>query len=195
MTILIHISFPFINFQDVMELLCRPNLEETEEHVSVLEAKKEPYSACKSSQDWKKPTLEPNPLLYDNEPLLSPTTSTTTDFTLQETLHIDRNPKDSTENPSAGTNSIQNQPNVLVPESVSTAVAHAASAFMSDYTTMELFQQITKAAPPVPSSSGASTAPGQEYLQQPFSSSRNTGSAPDQMCLTDSTVKSFSNCV
>lgn len=177
-----------INFQDVMELLCRPNLEETEEHVSVLEAKKEP---CNISQDWKKPTLVLSPPLFDNGPLLSPTTSTAMDLTLEDPLHIDRDRKESAENPSAGTNSIQNSPNVLVTEPVSTAGAHAASPFMSDYTTMELFQQISKAAPPAPSSSGASSKPGQEYLQQPFSLSRNTG-APDQMCLTHSTVNPFS---
>ncbi|KAK3526852.1 hypothetical protein QTP86_000709 [Hemibagrus guttatus] len=39
---------------EVMEILSRPYVEETEEHVFVLEAKKETHSACCDSQDWTK---------------------------------------------------------------------------------------------------------------------------------------------
>ncbi|KAB5522351.1 hypothetical protein PHYPO_G00158550 [Pangasianodon hypophthalmus] len=182
---------------EVMELLHRPNLEETEEHVSVLEAKKETHSACNVSQDWTKTTCMPNmpppyPLQGDNEPPSSPTTSTTIDSTPNEAFPIDSNHKGSIEDPSMGANNIKDPPSVLGTESVSTAVANPTSAFMSDYTTMELFQQITKAAPPAPSSSGAAPSdPGQEYLRQSLSLSENMRGAPDQMYLADGTVNPF----
>lgn len=173
-----------------MELLCRPNLEETEEHVSVLEAKKEPHSACNASQDWTKATIMLNIPIYNNEPLFSPTTSSAIESTPEETLPISSHHKDSTENPPAGANHIQDSPSMLVTESVSTAAANPA--FISDYTTMELFQQITKTVPPAPSSAGAAFSHrGQEYLRQPLSLSKDSGAAPDQMCLTDGTENPF----
>ncbi|XP_053473779.1 leukemia inhibitory factor receptor isoform X2 [Ictalurus furcatus] len=179
---------------EVMELLRRPNLEETEEHVSVLEAKKETHSACNVSQDWTKATLMPNtaPPPVDNEPPSSPTISTTIDSTSNEAFPTDSNHKGSTEDPPEGANNITDPPSVLGTETVSTAVANPTSAFMSDYTTMELFQQITKAAPPAPSSSGAASSdPGQEYLQQSLSLSEKMRRAPDQIYLTNGTVNPF----
>ncbi|XP_047008000.1 leukemia inhibitory factor receptor isoform X3 [Ictalurus punctatus] len=179
---------------EVMELLCRPNLEETEEHVSVLKVKKETHSACNVSQDWTKATLMPNtaPPPVDNKPPSAPTISTTIDSTSNEAFPTDSNHKGSTEDPPEGANNITDPHSVLGTETVSTAVANPTSAFMSDYTTMELFQQITKAAPPAPSSSGAASSdPGQEYLQQSLSLSEKTRRAPDQIYLTNGTVNPF----
>lgn len=162
-----------------MELLRGPNLEETEEHVSVLEVKKEARPACKVSPDWTKTTLMPKtaPPPEDNEPSLSPTTSRK-DSTPHEALPIDSTHDASTEDPLKEANNIKDASCALVPQSVSTAVANPTSTFMSDYTTMELFQQITKAAPPASSSSGAaSSGQGQEHDQQSLCLSENTRSS------------------
>lgn len=176
-----------------MELLCRSNLEETE-HLSVLEAKKETHSTCKVSQDWTKATLMPETDLPpgENKPPLSSITSSAIYSTSHEALPIDSNHEGSTEDPPVGANNIKDLPRVLETESVSTAVTNPTSAFRSDYTTMELFQQITKAAPPAPSSSGAASSdPGQEYLQHLLSFSKNTRAHPDQMTPTNGTVNPF----
>ncbi|KAF4072925.1 hypothetical protein AMELA_G00253070 [Ameiurus melas] len=176
---------------EVMELLRRPNVEETEEHVSVLEAKKETHSACNVSQDWTKATLMPNmsPTPGDNEPPSSPTFSTTIDSTSNEAFPMDSNHEGSIEVPPEGASNITDPPSVLGTETVLTAVTNPTNAFMSDYTTMELFQQITKAAPLASSSSGAASSdPGQEYFQQSLSLSEKTTRAPDQIYLTNGTV-------
>lgn len=155
-----------------MELLRKPNVEETEEHVSVLETKKETRFACNVSQNWTKATLmlKTAPPPGDNEPPSSPTRSTAIDSTPNEAFPIDTNHKGSVEDPPVEANNIKDPPSVLGTASVSTAVANPTSAFMSDYTTMELFQQLTKAAPASASSSvAASSEPGQEYLQQSLS--------------------------
>lgn len=183
----------FIHLQEVMELLCRPNLEETEEHVFVVEAKKETHPACSVSQDCQKATLtlNPEPPPGASEPPVSPTTSTTMDSTSHEILPIDSNQEGSIEDPPVGANNIKDSPSVSVTEAVSTGVANPTGVFMSDYTTMELFQQITKAPPTAPSSSReASSDPDQEYLQQSLSSTENTREAPEQY-LADGTVNPF----
>ncbi|XP_058238864.1 oncostatin-M-specific receptor subunit beta isoform X2 [Hemibagrus wyckioides] len=166
---------------EVMELLSRPHLEETEEHVFVLEAKKETPSTCCVSQDWTKVTLMPNtaPLPEGNEPISSSTASTTPkDASPMESNHLD-----SIEDPPVGAKDIKDAPSILGTPSVSTAVANPTSAFMSDYTTMELFQQITNGMPPAPSGSGAAA---QNYLRQSLSLSQRVGTAPDPTYLTES---------
>ncbi|XP_026999467.1 oncostatin-M-specific receptor subunit beta [Tachysurus fulvidraco] len=174
---------------EVMELLSRPYLEETEEHVFVLEAKKETQFA---SQDRTKANLIPNTSSppEENKPSSS-TTLTTIDPTPKEAFPIDSNHKGSIQDLPVGANNIQDPPMVLGTVSVSTAVPKPTSAFMSDYTTMELFHQITNAMPPTISSSGAAVSdPRQEYLRQSLSLSENTGADPDQTYLAD-TVDTF----
>lgn len=149
-----------------MELLSRPHLEETEEHVFVLEAKKETPSTCCVSQDWTKVTLVPNtaPLPEENEPISSSAASTTPkDASPMESNHLG-----SIEDPPVGANDIKDAPSVLGTASISTAVTNPT--FMSDYTTMELFQQITNGTPPALSGSGAAAQdPRQDYLRQSLS--------------------------
>lgn len=174
-----------------MELLSRPYLEETEEHVFVLEAKKDTQFA---SQDRTKANLIPNtsPPPEENKPSSPPTTSTTIDSTPKEAFLIDSNHKGSIQDLPVGANNIQDPPMVLGTVSVSTAVAKPMSAFMSDYTTMELIHQITNAMPPTLSSSGAAVSdPHQEYLRQSLSLSENTGADPDQTYLAESTFDTF----
>ncbi|GAA6105759.1 oncostatin-M-specific receptor subunit beta [Tachysurus ichikawai] len=176
---------------EVMELLSRPYLEETEEHVFVLEAKKDTQFA---SQDRTKANLIPNtsPPPEENKPSSPPTTSTTIDSTPKEAFLIDSNHKGSIQDLPVGANNIQDPPMVLGTVSVSTAVAKPMSAFMSDYTTMELIHQITNAMPPTLSSSGAAVSdPHQEYLRQSLSLSENTGADPDQTYLAESTFDTF----
>lgn len=164
--------------QEVMELLSRPYIEETEEHVSVLEAKKD-----------NKPTFihdKASPS-EDNEPL---TTSTTIDSTPGEACPIDSNHLGSVDDLPVRASDIKDPPSALGAASVSTAVLNPVSVVMSDYTTMELFQQISNAAPAGPSSSGAVCSdPHQEYLRQSRALSENTRLTPDQTDLSH-----FMNC-
>ncbi|TSL28205.1 Leukemia inhibitory factor receptor [Bagarius yarrelli] len=149
---------------DIMELLSRSYLEETEEHVSVLEAKKDTNSACNVSQDGNKASLTcylSSPSLENNEPPSFPTSLTTVVFTPTDTFPTDSFHKDSPEDSPA------DPPSVLNPASVSTAVVNPTGAFISDYTTMELFKQINNSVPATPPGSGAATTPlRQEYLSQ-----------------------------
>ncbi|KAK3508682.1 hypothetical protein QTP70_003314 [Hemibagrus guttatus] len=175
---------------EVMEILSRPYVEETEEHVFVLEAKKETHSACCDSQDWTKVTLMPNkvPLPEDNEALSSSTASTTIDSTPKDALPIHSNHLGSVEDPPVGANDIKDAPSVLGTVSVSTDVVNPTRAFMSDYTTMELFQQITNGMPSAPSGSGAAASDArQDYLRQSVSLSKSVGTAPDPIYLTEGT--------
>ncbi|XP_046694978.1 oncostatin-M-specific receptor subunit beta [Silurus meridionalis] len=81
---------------EVMELMCRPNLEETEVHVSVLDGKQEAHSAC-NAQDHTKTSLLPNvaPPSVDKVPISPSTTSTKVDFMPELFFSIDsNNPQD-----------------------------------------------------------------------------------------------------
>lgn len=165
-----------------MELLSRPYIEETEEQVSVLEAKKDTNSACNVSQDWNQASLTRHPSSppRNNEPLSSPTSLTAVHSTPVETFPKDSFRKDSTEDPPVGANDANHPPKVFDTASVSTAVANPTGAFISDYTTMELFQQITNVVFPDPSSAIAATARvRQEYFRQSLSLSENSGVAPE----------------
>ncbi|KAI5615666.1 interleukin-6 receptor subunit beta-like isoform X1 [Silurus asotus] len=129
---------------EVMELMCRPNLEETEVHVSVLDGKQEARSAC-NAQDHTKTSLLPNAASppVDKVPISPSTTSTKVDFMPELFFSIDsNNPQDFIENPPVGASNIKDSPKVLPTEPVSSAVTDPPKAFTSDYTTMELFQQI-----------------------------------------------------
>ncbi|XP_060769423.1 uncharacterized protein LOC132876147 isoform X2 [Neoarius graeffei] len=179
---------------EVMALLCKPS-EETEEHVSVLETKKETHSTSSVFQDWTKTFLMPNtvPPLGDNKPPLSAISSTTINYTPNEDFPRDSKHKEPTEDLPVEANNIADLPRVLDTASIPTAVTNPTSVFTSDYTTMELFQQITKTAPAAPSSSGpTSSNPGQDYLRQPLSLSKDTGGALDQPYFADGTANPFS---
>ncbi|XP_053341347.1 interleukin-31 receptor subunit alpha [Clarias gariepinus] len=167
---------------EVMELLHWPNREETEAHVSVLEAKKEERSACNVSQDCTKVTFTPSsfPALKNDEPPSSPTTSSGRDSTPDEAFPIDSVHESSREESPAGANDINDSPRVLEAQSVSTSEANPPCAFMSDYTTMELFRQISPIVPlALPGSGIASSDPSQEYLRHSCSPSENTTGTPD----------------
>ncbi|KAI5089172.1 interleukin-6 receptor subunit beta-like isoform X1 [Silurus meridionalis] len=171
---------------EVMELMCRPNLEETEVHVSVLDGKQEAHSAC-NAQDHTKTSLLPNvaPPPVDKVPISPSTTSTKVDFMPELFFSIDsNNPQDFIEKTPVGASNIKDSPKVLPTEPVSSPVTDPPKAFISDYTTMELFQQIKNSAPVAPSSSGAASSdPDQEYLRQSLSSSENARGTPKSTYL------------
>ncbi|XP_072549102.1 interleukin-6 receptor subunit beta isoform X2 [Salminus brasiliensis] len=157
----------------MMEPLYKQNLEETEEHVTVVEVKKD---ACCSraliSQDYVEDTLIPVAAAAEDNG-----TSLTNSISA-DAFSIDSEEKDSAPVPPVDTDSTENRDNSMADSSnaiatdcVSTAAAKPAMVFVSDYTTMELFQQIAKAGLQDPSSQAGSSEtapsnPGQDYIRQ-----------------------------
>ncbi|XP_017569618.1 leukemia inhibitory factor receptor isoform X1 [Pygocentrus nattereri] len=175
---------------ELFEPLYRQNLEETEEHVSVVEFKK--YACCSSkltviSQDCTKANLTPGTVAEDTRTQQSPKLLTTTNSVSAEAILTDSNKNDSAPVPPIDTsdssedstvNTTVDASNTRAVDCVSTTVAKPAVVFVSDYTTMELFQQISKAGVQDPSSQigDSDTAPsnsGQDYIRQALSFEEN----------------------
>ncbi|KAL6463686.1 hypothetical protein MHYP_G00280770 [Metynnis hypsauchen] len=175
---------------ELFEPLYRQNLEETEDHVSVVEFKK--YACCSSkltliSQDCKKATLTPVTMAEDTLTPQSPTLLSTTNSVSAEAILTDSNKNDSALVPPIDTsdnredstvNTTVDASNTRAVDCVSTTVAKPAVVFVSDYTTMELFQQISKAGVPDSSSQtgDSDTVPsnsGQDYIRQGLSFEEN----------------------
>ncbi|KAL7838264.1 hypothetical protein AOLI_G00266680 [Acnodon oligacanthus] len=169
---------------ELFEPLYRQNLEETEEHLNVVEVKK--YTCCSSkltliSQDCKKATLTPVTVAEDTPQF--PTLLSTTNSVSAEAILTDSNKNDSALVSPIDTNDSSEDTtvdasNTRAVDCVSTTVAKPAVVFVSDYTTMELFQQISKAGVQDPSSQtgDSDTAPSnsrQDYIRQALSFEEN----------------------
>ncbi|XP_022523552.2 protein sidekick-2 isoform X1 [Astyanax mexicanus] len=155
--------------QELEMPLYKLDLEETEEHVTVVEVKKD---ACCSRA-----------LILQNcvEDTFIPATAATedTEASLTNSISADTFTTDNDEKknpaliPAAHPSSAgdRDNSNARASDCVSTAAAEPVMAFVSDYTTMELFQQIAKAGLQDPSSTAgssgtASSNPGQDYIRQ-----------------------------
>ncbi|XP_036436138.1 interleukin-31 receptor subunit alpha isoform X2 [Colossoma macropomum] len=176
---------------EMFEPLYRQNLEETEEHVSVVEVKKDACCSSKLafiSQDCKKATLTPVTVAEDTLTPQSPTHLSTTDSVSAEAILTDSNKNDSALVPPINTsdssedstaNTMVDTSNTRAIDCVPTTVAKPAVVFVSDYTTMELFQQISKAGDQDPPSQtgNSDTVPsnsGQDYIRQALSFAENS---------------------
>ncbi|KAI4902514.1 hypothetical protein NFI96_013133 [Prochilodus magdalenae] len=176
---------------EMLEPLYRQNLEETEEHVSVVEVKKD--TSCSSTlplfiQGSIKSVLVPVTVAEDNLTPEFSTPVTIPDCESAEAVLTDSNETDSAPVTLAGTTGCSE--NSTAHDTVDTSNARAVEcvsktpanppAFVSDYTTMELFQQISKAGVQGPSSQAGNseTAPssnsGQDYIRQGLSYMENS---------------------